>query len=72
MRHYLVNPLGEKLYELECRNFECKYDPMKATIIHLWLKEYNEESKQICEFCGNILIETSRNFSPSPPNTKEE
>jgi hypothetical protein len=59
VRTYKLNPENEKLYQLECINFECKYSP-DAVITMAWKKEYGYDEK--CKKCGKILIETMANW----------
>lgn len=63
MRTYQVNSKDEKLYQLECTNFECKYSP-DAVITMVWKNEYEHDEK--CKKCGGILTETNANWTPMP------
>lgn len=63
MRIYKVNHKGEKMYQLECTNFECKYSPDEVITV-IWRKEYEHDLH--CEKCGRILTETMANWEPMP------
>ena len=61
MRTYQINENEEKMYELECMSFNCKYSP-DAIITVIWKKEYEYDLK--CKKCGGILTETINNWKP--------
>lgn len=71
MRTYQVNPKGEKLYELECSKFDCRYSDKPGIIKLIWSKG---DPNIKCDLCGSAMIETNRNWYPMPqldPKTEE-
>lgn len=62
MRIYNTNEKGEKLYQMECLNFHCRYS-IDSVITVIWSKD---DPIVYCKKCGRVLFETKTNWVPLP------
>ena len=59
MRTYQINERNERMYQLECKNFEC-ISSQDSVITIVLKEEYQHDAK--CKKCGKILTEIRTNY----------